>query len=701
MELGVTKSATKVGTLRQRKFREKNPGYRDRTIVGVDGEGMDVNGRHVYTLLRAGEKYIENLNGLTSMQCLEFLSELDPDCRYVAFAFNYDVTMILREIGEYKLTRLSKKELRKRKKGWGYMPVDWQDLYEFDWIPSKEFKVRKKGHKWVVINDVWGFFQGKFCTGDVKNPGALEKWDIGTSELRARIAAGKMMRGDFESVDPEVVRAYNRDEIVALEELMTKFVATCRDAGYMPRKLQGAGQLAEAILAKKGAVKTEQLKTDDLYEVKYRAVWEFALKCYYGGRFESGYIGNVKGVVNQYDINSAYIDAMVDPRFPCLLHGEWKRVAPGTPVESLGDIAMLQVIYSRVERTEEELEFYRLYYTFDEPFPDGEPEYPMYMGLPNRNHKGCISYPTCGQGWFWSFEIEASIHQWVRVLDGWEFVRRCDCRPMEFMRDVYEQRLALGKDGKGLIIKTGMNSVYGKKVQSIGSPKYSNPIEGSFITAHCREKVQMLLHSLPECREGRCGESVIFIATDAIATTAIADVEVSNRLGAFSLEVHEDGIFMVQPGLYFGSKGGRSMKTRGVAASRIWDKREEFEAAFGRLVAHGGFKLETGVACMLPDTQVHILDQRFVGIRMAVAQNNLEELGQWPEGYRSISFHWGTKRTFRRLVDNDLIKTNPFYGGVLPTTPYDRNIGGIEQLAELREYAEDQPDWARQIETVE
>ena len=689
MNFGELRAAENLSTIRSRKFRKNNP----RPFVGVDGEGYDddVLG-HIYTLLRAGDKTISNPKGLTTYECLDFLSGLDTRNVYVAFAFNYDVTMILRNLSEYKLTRLVKRELRARKPGAdgeprGIMPLDWWEEFELDWLPGKEFRVRRKGGRWVVINDVWGFFQGTFVA-------ALEKWDIGSESERESISEGKLLRGKFEDIDWGYVEKYNELECMKLAELMDKFRQMCNDAGYVPRKWQGAGQLSEAMMAKHGCP-----TTGELFEDRWAEVWEYGRRAYNGGRFEIAYVGNISKPVHQYDINSAYPHAMVDPRYPCLAHGEWKRIERGTPISSLNDIALVEGIFHVQDRPDSDYDDFHDIVGFRNAMEyRGAKHWPLYCGLPIRRKDGTIFYPVEGAGWYWSFEVEASIHQKFHVLSGWEYVRRCKCKPMGFIGDVYKQRQRVGKDGQGLVLKTGMNSAYGKKVQSVGSPKYSNPIEGSFITAHCRTRIQELIHSLPECRAGRCGESVVFIATDAVATTRVARVRVSGRLGDWSHDVHESGIFQVQPGLYFGSKGGTSMKTRGIRKSLIKDKRRAFENALAYLMRHDD---PIGpLAFDMPDSAVHIPQRRFIGIRLALAQNRLETMCQWPEEYRSITFNWYSKRAHCERLGRNLVRVYP-YGKGGRTTPYDKNIGGLDDMMALRQFEDDQPDWAPVMDMVE
>lgn len=658
-----------LSTVRSRRHRAANP----RPLVGVDGEGQEVDGRHVYTFLRAGEETVYNPAGLSTGECLEFLAGLDPQARYVSFAFGYDVTMICSDLSLYKLERLVDRESRARKRpsrsgktfkktGNGYHPLEVGD-FEIEWMPTREFKVRRIGSKqFVVVNDVWGFFQSSFMA-------ALERWDVGTPAERSKIEHGKMGRSEFEAWDISEVADYNRLECVLLVQLMGKFTYMCEQVGYVPRKLQGAGQLAEAIYRAHNVPETK-----DIYHGGLEEPFDFGRKAYYGGRFEQAYFGHMDQPIYQYDINSAYPHAMVDRRIPCLSHGSWRPVPPGRPPHVLQDVAILRG-------------------QFDSPDNNSTGIiHPLYMGLPFRDWRGGIQFPVAGDGWYWSFEIEASIHQTWKTWEGWEYVRECDCRPYGFVEDLYYQRKRLGKNGRGLVLKLGLNSLYGKMAQSVGNPKYANPIHASFITAHCRTNIQKLIHSLPECAEGRCGDSVAFVATDAIATIVSNAISSSDSLGGWSADEHPDGMFLVQPGLYFGSKGGRSFKTRGVAVRRIIDKREQFETAFHEILAQD---LDEDFSWWKkPECVVTVPDKRLIGIRQAVAWKRMDLLGQWPDASRDIGFYWGGKRA-RAVKDNGLIKTYPYCGEPLPTHPYTKEMGGFDHTNPEALAAADSPDWAR------
>lgn len=655
----------------ERKRNRKGRPQKRRPFVGVDGEGMDYLGRHVYNMMRAGEQFLAPTDGrrfLDTWQCLDFLATLDPKPIYVAYFFDYDVTKILEGIGASKLKRLMDRESRMGKSNYNHpFPVDLADgVYQIDYLPGKFFKVRKRTHAdigedgkvrnfyghWIEINDCGSFFQCRF-------PVALERWKIGTADQRAAIEKGKALRNSHTHADFERVKQYNHLEIVLLQELMERFRDACSQVGYFPRKWQGPGQIAETMLSVHGLPKTKDLAF--LRNPDYEELVEFGRKAFYGGRPERVSVGPVKGPVYQWDINSAYPYALL--HVPCLLHGKWRRRSGA--VRSIPDLSICYGEFSSAV--------------------EGPHARPFLYGLPFRTEKGVIMYPEQGRGWYWGFEINASIHQKFRTITLWEYVPACQCKPFRFIEDVYQQRLDLGKDGAGIVLKLALNSLYGKMAQSIGSPKFANPIWASFITAFCRTQIQSLLHMTCSW-DTPCGRSAIMIATDALFTTEDLNIQESKELGGWSKEVHPNGIFVVQPGFYFGSSG-KPAKTRGVPLAILADKETELRAGYERMRR----------TYSISDGDVSVPITCFVGIRQALHRHNMGILGQWIDTTRTISFDWTTKRTNQLVIPNfpfsDHLTTLPYKEPPHPETiPYSKDIGALFE-AERIDYI-DQPDWS-------
>lgn len=656
--------------------------YLNREFVGCDGEGATLdNGYHAYFMLAIGEDALHPIGKatrLSTMDTLDFISRQDPKKIHIGYFFDYDTTKILEDLPWPKLDRLIHRNKRTGVNGQVF-PVDY-GMYQLDYLPHKELKVRRmlsqtddetEWSPWVVISDVGSFFQCSFVK-------ALELWNVGTDDERAAIAAGKQKRAVFDVKDSEEIREYNALEIRLLQELMNRFRDACVQAGYVPKKWQGPGQLAETMLRTHGVPMSKNVPL--LNDEEYRSLVEFGRNAYYGGRFEVGMIGPVDVPSDQWDINSAYPDAM--RYLPCLLHGGW---------EHYDDPKRMRYWLETSDRpTGRKGERFAL---CEGTFIPKEIR-SLWYGLPIRTATGGIVYPAAGHGWYWSFEINSAIHQSFTVDSMWIYTRTCDCQPLAFVEDVYEERKRIGKQGPGIVLKLGLNSLYGKMVQSIGFPKYSNSIWGSFITAFPRMKIQEFIHGSNSCRRRECGKDIVMVATDSVATISHrSDIKDSDKLGGWSREHHPTGMFVVQPGVYFGSSG-KPTKTRGFTRTVVDTYEPEFRAVFNEMVESG--ELERG--------QVALPINLFVGIRYALQRRNTSLLGQWityggvGKTGKILSFDWTSKRSPMAVNPTDYrswIQTLPLEGAPdISTVPYSKNIGGLLDAAEDRLAFADLPDWS-------
>lgn len=624
-------------------------------FCGVDGEGGDIadpsalfGSMHAYQLLRAGEFSIENSDGLSFGQCADFLCSLPKKRIYVAYFFDYDVTMMLKSLPEERVRRIMNRNERERS-GWGLLPVDVGE-YEVDYLPHKEFKIRRKGQDhFTIISDVGQFFQSSFLK-------TLEKWNIGTEEEREMIRKGKAMRGDFHEMDKEI-RAYNALEIVLLEQLMSEFRSVCVSTGYVPKKWQGPGYLASAMLDYHSVPKRKAIPI--LNNEEFKAL---ANEAYYGGRFETTATGPVSGPVYQYDINSAYPSVLRS--LPCLLHGSWRRT------HKLPDSGQLW--------------FGQVYFY--------HPSKRLLYNLPVRDKHGNIFYPREGNGVYWSTEIEAagSAGTTYNLASGWVYEGSCDCQWFNFIDGYYRQRLALGKTNKGLVLKLAGNSLYGKIAQSIGYAPYANPVWAGLITAGCRAQ-------LTSAYAGK-ENSIVMLATDGLFSLESLDVPISKELGEWDLTTHEEGIFIVQPGIYYLPAG--DVKTRGIERGRINQSRDAFERAWDRFLESGG-----------ENHCVTVPVDNFITAKQALARRKWHIAGTWEQTTRDISFEWAIKRE-RSVAIRDgkgNLRTIPHDGHIsLRSVGYDRIIGGEQRTSlldrrfrdaglEEAERMTEQPDWVEPL----
>jgi hypothetical protein len=665
-------------------------------FVGCDGEARNLdNDYHAYFLLRVGNETLwprDDEVRLRTRDVLSWLCELPRERVYVGYFFDYDVCKILEDLPPAKLKRLVQRHLRVNPHG-GWWPVDWLD-FELDWFPRKEFKVRRKGGHWITINDVGTFFQSPFVN-------TLETWKIGTDSQLEMIADGKNQRANFDQVSDEYVDLYNELECVLLAELMEQFRDVCESVGYVPRKWQGPGLLAEAAMAKHGIPKSEDIPI--LQDTEMDSVVEFARNAYYGPQFETTCVGPTAPCV-QFDINSAFPAAML--HLPCLLHGTWKRE------------------WGKRKLRQNELSICFAAFRWN---PTGKRF--MVGSLPIRRGDGSIHFPYNGKGWYWSFELEAAIHQDVTVYDSWTYTSHCNCQPFSFIEDIYQDRLILGKSAKGLILKLLLNSMYGKLVQSVGSPRYANSIWGSFITGWTRKVIAQGIHSLPACKDASnlvpCGYDVFMVASDAIYCKLYEGNQYpgfpsSRVLGEWDSATHPRGLYIVQPGVYFdpfGDSDNVVYKTRGIPKRLVIEYKNKFLDGYRRM-------LETR---NVEDGDVYLPQKLFMGIRQTLQRRDTRLLGQWIEYHdvedgkkgRRTSYGWTTKRNPQPLNSPSLrslqsfyssdfsveagIRTIPYWnthddtptGKPIRTTPYSKDIGGLLARAERRLEFEDQPDWVR------
>jgi DNA polymerase type B, organellar and viral len=669
-----------------------NAGNLTNTFVGVDGEGRNTaDGRHVYFMLRAGNQILRCRDGderLRTIDVLSFLCDLPEDYIYVSYFFDYDVTKALEDLSFKKFHKLVHRNTRVMDNG-GFFPVDFGD-FQFDWFPKKEFKVRrflgkdsdgkKQYSRWVVIHDMGTFFQAPFAK-------TLDTWQIGSPYIRRKISEGKDLRAQFSAVTDEYVEKYNGWECECLAELAEKFRKVCIELDYVPKKWQGPGVIAEAAMRKHGVPATEDIPL--LQEIGDDSVAAFGRHAYYGPKFETSLVGATESPCHQFDINSAFPAAM--QYLPCLLHGTWERRS-GKRLLGSGEMS---IAFGTFEWNRSGKKF-------------------MFGGFPVRRKDGSIHFPVCGKGWYWSFEAESAIHQNFTVWDSWVFTRNCDCKPFAYLEDIYSDRKRLGKSTLGIVLKLIMNSHYGKLVQTIGSPRYSNPIWASFITAWTRTKIANAIHSLGCCRDGNlsvpCGFDCYMIASDAIYVKDYEsyDIETGAELGQWSEEIRESGLFIIQPGVYFDIDGHDSeggYKTRGIPKSVVVEHRTDFISSFERMLA----------SRRISDGDVHLPFSVFIGIRQALQRHNTRDLGKFIE-YRNAetgqlgrrtSFDWVTKRQPNPIPGNYTvgrgIRTRPYMGtyndkinGIpIQTYPYNKDIGGLQRRDMERMAFDDQPDWVR------
>jgi hypothetical protein len=448
--------------------------------------------------------------------------------------------MILRDVPKWSAARWASPER-----------YDWYDEKGMPrWVSWAGFSMRQLGSDFSIITsqigwekrydpmsfsvwDIWKFYQGTFVD-------SLRKWRILPESELAAMQDMKDKRPYFTTEeyarDPDSIIGYCLDECRAGVRLATALYDTCESLGYPLKRLDGAGSLAAAMLKAWGVLEYADDPPSFLVD---------AVACAYNaGRFEVARYGRIIKQTWQNDIRSAYPYAIQS--LPCLKHAEWCET---TDVVEDG--------------------IYEVQWTTPTP---------CYWGpLPVRYKDGSIAYPRRGAGWYWGAELLAAMRLYPDSFDvkrGWKLVRNCNHVPFREVPSVYVQRLALGKSAQGLVLKLGLNSLYGKTAQTVGRPKYANYIWAGMITAKCRA---MILDAVRLAGP----EHVIAIATDAVVTDVPLDLPHSDRLGDWEESTQTDGLLIVQPGMTVAYHQGEvTFKSRGFGKKEFGGNVQQAERAW-------------------------------------------------------------------------------------------------------------------------
>lgn len=556
------------------------------SFVGVDGEGMTVNGRHKYVLFGVGEEQIADEGGLRWSDVFQFLyPRYRPGTAFTGFFLGYDFTQIFATLPEDRARMLLTTEgqalRRHRIPGKAPHPVEHEG-WQFDVLASKRLRIRPKGCEceyatckckhppWMYVCDVGSFFQSSFLT--VIDPkGWADGTQVVSNEEYAAIEVGKKKRSTA-VLDTEM-RFYNKLENVVLGRVMGTLDRGFHSIGIHlpPSKWFGPGQAAQAWLKKEGVPTREDhtavyAKRDGKLTLVSEGipVWfmEAARMSYYGGWFEQFIHGIIPGKSHEYDVNSAYPHIIAS--LPCLLHGRYTK---GDGLPDSPQAKDLVLVYGKV---------------WSPNMPESPANRPQHIGsMLHRNSDGGISRPTATEGWFWWDELQAAQRAGlVKRLDNrgkqqilrWVKYEPCECLPpMRGIRDLYQKRLDVGKTSPlGKAAKLVYNSDYGKFAQSVGDPIYGNPIYASRITSGCRKQILDAIATHPKGKA-----NVAMVATDGVYfLDKHPSLSVSPALGDWEYK-ERSNLTLFKPGVYWDDSvrakiangGSPHFKARGFKAS--------------------------------------------------------------------------------------------------------------------------------------
>jgi len=667
-----TRKRTRADYFRDYERKTPRPRAVDH-IIGIDGEGK---GRrpHLYNFLAAADENgrtwsVENAQGLTTVQCLDFLLSLPSRTLCVGFAVGYDRAKWLADIDNDNLRLLVNEKLRagkaKTKTGkWRviYRPIKWGE-YKINLVNGK-LTVTKGKHS-VSVWDIFKFYQSKFTK-------ALKAWKIGDETAISYMERMKEKRSAFDTVSTADVKEYCKTECLNLAQLARALISA-HDQAEMPLKhYYGAGSTASSLLDSFGIRSKRGEHPKEMEDAISRA--------FFGGRFENSVIGAIDGPVYNYDISSAYPYHI--SLLPCLEHGKWtlhRRI--------LGNLNRIDQI-----RNADLALCHWSMGNIDSAVHNRRP----WGALPVRTHNGTIAFPLSAKGgWCWKDEFLMASEHWGATCDvAWLYQTDCDCRPFADLPRMYLERLRLGKeDGRGQPFKLGPNAVYGKLAQSTGiNPPFQSWIWAGNITSSTRAQ---LLQAIVNSNDPT---DVLMFATDGVWSRRpikfapprdTGTSHVAKPLGGWEEKIFPRGVFCVRPGVYFPMEPTAEqvdeVRARGLGKKVLYERWGDIVDAW----YSGEDSVELGGL------------QRFVGIKSALSYSEQHkttfrsaDYGEWIDYKIVLGFDPMPKRAGilgDRAQWNTLLPWSRFNW---ESEPYSKATVSpdAEQLRAMELIAEEQPD---------
>ncbi len=478
--------------------------------------------------------------------------------------------------------------------------------YSVRYIPKKILRIKPKGARAVSHYDTYGFFQSSFLK-------AIAAWKIDTPEIITRM---KYERDNFDNFSREDLTRYNSAELIKLVELMDKLDAQLISNKIYVTSYHGAGSIASNFLTSWETDKIIFKKLPEIVRLKRR-------KAYFGGRielFKRGFYQNI----HHYDINSAYPHAITElPK----ITDNWREIVKPSENDLRGLFGIANISWS----------------------DKGEQIAPF----PFRLKSGYVIFPNKGAGDYHIVEVLQAIEKGYKVKINSAVVLE---PPYEFpfkerVESIAKRRLELKKINPLLSypLKLGLNSLYGKFAQrptpSNKHPRYRELLYAGYITAQARAKLLKYVED---------SETILF-STDGIYSLAELKCPISDKLGEFEYQFHDNSIFLLA-GIYcngqicqnFGELGNFyeiENKTRG------W-RNLSIENVYLKVKNLGEYSTK---------------DRRFIGIKQSLAQPKAYKPANFYEIDRLINWENNAKRVF---LDDNLSYPNSNLEGLRESYPY-------------------------------
>lgn len=641
---------------RRQYDRTREPNLR--AVLTLDGEGLTRDGVHSYNylaicndgkLVAAAESLTPT--GLTSSECLAVIIQAKKEVEHstlVGFSLGYDYTHIFRDLPNDKLYLLYRPELRRSRKG-RLRPVRWNGyllnymrgrLSVTELLPGQHTKGCNydncKGCSRGITATVWdifGFYQSSFVE-------SCKRWQVISKAEHKLLTSMKDNRATFSVNQWQQIKDYCHLECARLQDLFERLRDSHIEAGLKLSSFFGAGSTASVLLRQMGV--KECMPKEQPLDVKLASLYAF-----FGGRFEVSRVGPYKGRVYSYDIASAY--PYQATRLPCLACGKWRRVT-GRIRQAVEAARFALVRYSvHGSRSRSQLNVSSDAWG---PLPfrckgiAGVGPYDTIID------DGSIIYPAAsGGGWTYRDEyLVASAHWKVKALEAWVYDTECDHAPFQALGGYYIERLRLGKEGAGIVLKLGINSCYGKLAQTVGKAQYRCALWAGAITSGCRAQLLELIAQKPEdilsvATDGLVSKSPLTLPLpDDTGTEAAAKPFGKCALGAWESKTVDGGVMLIRPGIAFALNDELGQtKARGVGKKTLdkhkkivlerWDEYGPKPVTFDHTIFRGG------KSCITPKGEGY---------------NRSLQYGQWVPRQTVIKYNPEPKRPFDTQADGRL-----------------------------------------------
>jgi hypothetical protein len=483
---------------------------REREFIAWDGEGPQDAG---YALLgnSRGDEICHPF--LSTLECLDFLlacSARYPMAIHIGYGFNYDVSMMLKDLPWRALAMLKE-----------YTVTQWKG-YRIEYVPRKWFTVSKDGVR-IKIFDICSFFGGAYVP-------ALKDFRIGTESEIVLLTSQKARRAKFLYSEIDEIAQYMRLELKLMPLLAEQLREAFLDAGFDVHSWHGPGALARMALRRHGI--------KECMAVSPSAVRVAAMHAFAGGRFEEPRGGYIRSEIYNADKRSAYPSYVRD--LPNLAKGTWRHGKEYEP----GKFGIYHIQYKA------KYEPLRLY--------------PLFR----RMASGEVCWPHEVTGWYHGPEavLVASDPDAVFLESVIFDEEDGNDRPFAWIEEYFNRRQLLKKIGNvaEFTFKLIINSIYGQLAQRTGwdkkkrkAPAFHQLEWAGYITSACRAAMYKVATA--------CGPNLISVDTDGVYSMAPIPVEPSPGLGGWELEQFSEGIFW-QSGIYNLRKGDEWVKgkTRGI-----------------------------------------------------------------------------------------------------------------------------------------